>query len=93
MTHLSQLIGSYLHQDWPLEAALPLDAIGNAIATEPVEFIRLCGDELEELLGKHTSESALRRIVLDEMMCAYDPAADGLLMHVWLKAVLRKLRS
>ncbi len=88
------LLADWLHEGWPDEGhATPLDAV-RAFA-EGTSRLAMRGviAEIHQLLARKLPETALRRIVCEELGCDYDPTADGLTFPEWLLSVAEVLRE
>lgn len=84
---LRQLLGSYLHQDWPCEFETDVEAIRTIVETEPHDLVVAALREVEKLLSTPLSESNLRWIMENELGCYFDPIAIGMSYKDWLERV------
>ncbi|WP_293334311.1 contact-dependent growth inhibition system immunity protein [Microcoleus sp. CAWBG58] len=85
--NLTQFFSSYFHQDWPLEADTPSQAVNNYLNSEPPESIEAASQELAQLLEMPISELDLETFVLDELGCYYDPQSQNRTVREWLESV------
>lgn len=84
---LEQLFGSYFHQDWPLEHDSYRGVIDEICASEPVLTIQAAVVELTALLEKFPAEDSLRRKLVNEIGCYFEPNSEGLTYRAWLEQV------
>ena len=63
--HLSQFIGCYLHEDWPLSHASPEVAMVNAVSAWPQPQRVLVQKELTALLSSVDDNTRLRSVLND----------------------------
>ncbi len=87
---LTQLVGAYLHYDWPEEFGTVWAAVDAFAEGEPIAD-RLPA-EVDRLLGAGHDEAALWSIVVDEMGSGYGPYG-GETMAAWLAEVARRVRA
>lgn len=92
MTHhleaLSQLFGTYLHQDWADEFASDTEAVEAMMVSEPPEIIVAATNELRQLLAAGLEEAELLIIMTDEAGCYFNPASKGQTYRTWLDEIL-----
>lgn len=88
-----QLLGGYLHQDWPDEFA-DVDAVIDAmIDGEPAEQRRAAAAELRALVEAEPEDAALRDVLMNEAGCFYDPVADGRTDREWITELADRLSA
>ena len=49
--------------------------------------------EIESLLASRPSPTEMRRLLLDDLGCAYDPTLDGKSFRAWLREVNKILQK
>lgn len=86
-TVLEQLLGSYFHQDWPLEHDSYRGVVDEMCASEPVLIIQAAVAELTSLLEKFPTEDNLRQNLVNEIGCYFEPNSEGLTYREWLEQV------
>lgn len=86
-----QMLGGYLHQDWPAEFATVDAAIAAMIDAEPRARRESAAAEIKALLARETDEARLRTILIDGAGCHYDPAGDGSTYGDWLTSLAARL--
>ena len=84
---LEQLLGCYLHQDWPDEFDSDASALQAMVAIEPRPQISAGIDEINHLLDAELSENDLRLILNDQVGCHFEPGSAGLSYREWLAKV------
>ena len=89
----SQLLGSYLHQDWPEEFDTDVAAVQAMLLSEPREVVVEACREIEDLLSSGLSDSELGKVLMDEAACYFDPGSKGQTYRHWLADVLRLLKA
>lgn len=90
---LKRLSRSYLHQDFELEFG-DADCAVRAFFEQIEEADRRGAEmELNSLLSEHRSEEALRRLIFDELGCAYYYLADWPNSVTWLEHLQEMLRE
>jgi CdiI immunity protein len=60
---LSQFLGSYLHEDWPIHYGTPEAAVDAAIAEYPVELRQVVRQQLNAVLVENEDDVALERLL------------------------------
>ena len=78
-------MGCYFHQDWLDEFGSYDSVIRSIIESEPVEKIESGMEEIDYLLASDWGEGQLKVILIDQLGCYFDPAADGMTYEFWLK--------
>jgi hypothetical protein len=84
---LSQLLGAYLHQDWPDEFDSDAAALNEAIKSEPREVVASAVNQIDGLLDQSLSDAALKTIMTQQVGCYFHPGDDEGAYHKWLKKV------
>jgi hypothetical protein len=84
---LSQLLGSYFHQDWSDEFGSDGEALQAIVQAEPREQVEIGVEEIDQLLAEHKSEEELRVIMVDEIGCYFEPESQGIGYMDWLARV------
>ncbi len=75
---LEQLLGCYFHQDWASEFDDDVAAFQAIILAESQEMIAEGLGEINILLATELSENDLRKMLVDQIACYFDPSSDGL---------------
>ena len=88
---LSQLFGSYFHQDWIEEFDTDVAAVQAMVESEPCEARASASNELHGLLSSDLSEAELAIIMTDDVGCYFDPGSKGQTYREWLGNVLEPL--
>lgn len=91
LTSTEQVLGGYLHQDWPGEFSTVDAAVTAMIDAEPRELREAAASEIDALLARETDEAQLRTVLTDEAGCYYDPASDGSNYRDWLNGLAARL--
>lgn len=89
---LGQVLGCYFHQDWPDEFDSDHAALQEILKAESIERLKICAEEIEEILNAHLSESDLRELLINEVGCYFEPASNGMTYKQWLVVVQEKFR-
>ncbi len=83
---LFQFFGGYLNQDWPDEYADEWAALEEYLSDNPRGATGFC-PEIQALLEEHPDEGELRRMLFQELGCAYSAEVDGWKYRDWLQAL------
>lgn len=86
------LVGCF-HEDWPLEASSPADAVRHFAAREPSALVAGAQQQLDALLSSDATEDDLRRLVLSTWAVSYEPIRFGYSMRDWLLEISDALRK
>jgi hypothetical protein len=89
---LRQFLGSYFHQDWPVERARWEEVVDDFMAESPRSVVADSAAELASLVGEPLTDVELEA-VLDGLGCSVDPSAFNLGPGDWLRAVARRLNA
>lgn len=81
---LSDILGSYFHQDWHDEFASDGDALRAIIGGESPERLQAAASELDRLLHAGLTESELRSLATVELGCFFEPESRSLSWEEWL---------
>jgi CdiI immunity protein len=87
---LSQLLGSYFHQDWTDEFESDDSVLRSIIDSESPMQLAAGANEIDSLLAAALSEAELRAVLVDELGCYFDPASKRLSSAEWLKHLREK---
>ncbi len=92
---LSQLFGSFFHQDWDTEGNDWPDLVGNFALGSPATELYATADELDHLLDNCPADTALEHELFDVLYCEYTPRPDlgGPTVRVWLGQMADRLRQ
>ena len=82
---LWRFLGAYLHQDWRLDYADPLNAVSDFLAAEPTSASPLA-HEIDRVLASTSTSVEAERLVVD-LGSFYLPSLDGKDARVWLAAL------
>ncbi len=94
LPQLAQFLGGWFHQDWPDEGyASPADVVRAYAREETPQAVRATMKEIDSLLASRLPPTQMRRLLVDELGCAYDPTADGKTFRSWLREVHEILRK
>lgn len=88
LMHLAQ---AYFHQDYDLEAATPLDAVGIFIDCESQAAVDELASDIESVLNSTMTDTEIRALWVKDYGASYDPAAEGIECRRWFTDVLYKL--
>ena len=84
---LSDLLGSYFHQDWHDEFRSDDVALTAIAAGESSERLKSAAAEIDALLHVGLTSEALRSFATVELGCFFEPQSRGLSWHQWLAHV------
>ncbi len=90
-SQLEQFLGGYFHQDWMDEFGVEEMAIKAYAEGVNQQTINNTLDELDKLLSLGLPEAALRQMMVDNLLCEYNPDPDGISMTNWLHWVRNTL--
>jgi CdiI immunity protein len=94
LPQLAQFFGGWFHQDWTEEGSdWPTDVVRAYMQEETPKAVRKSIKEIEALLASRLPPTQMRRLIGDELGCAYDPTADGKTFRAWLREVHEILRK
>jgi hypothetical protein len=94
LPRLTQFFGGWFHQDWIEEGSeSPADVVRAYAREEVPETVRGAVRELELLLASRLPPTQMRRLIGDDLGCAYDPTLDGKSYRAWLREVQELLRK
>lgn len=91
---MREFFSGYFHEDWELEADVPIGIIDLYIQqhADDEQPLRLAVD-LDALTTSDLSDDSLSAMLFEEFGCYYDPASDGLSARTWLRQVSRRLKG
>lgn len=85
---LTQFLGGWFHQDWADEGhATPADVVRAYAKDETPKAVSGTILEIDKLLSLRLPPTQMRRLLGDELGCAYDPTLDGKTFRAWLRDV------
>jgi hypothetical protein len=88
LPQLGQFLGAWFHQDWTEEGhTSPMDVVRAYARDETPKVVRETIKEIEALLASRLAPAQMRRLVADDLGCAYDPTIDGKTIRAWLREV------
>lgn len=87
LSALAQLLGAYLHQDWPDEFDSDVSALRAIVDSEPRETILAAMREIDDLLSASLPESEVRGLIAGPVGCYFDPTSEGMTYKQWLMRV------
>jgi hypothetical protein len=94
LPQLTQFFGGWFHQDWTEEGSdSPADVVRAYAKDETPKAVRESTREIETLLASRLPPAQMRRMVADDLGCAYDPTQDGKSYRAWLREVHEILRK
>ena len=82
---LFQMLGAYLHQDWPLDYETAEDGLKDSVSDAWPERLAQAAAELHAHRPPRDDEDATRRFLNE--LCDYHPPGDGLTYVAWLDHV------
>lgn len=85
-----QFFGSYFHQDWRLDDPTPEVVVQRFTRTHPAEEVRKVIVDLDQLLAINITETALRKMLVDDLLCYYMPP-EAAPVRGWLQQVRAQL--
>ncbi|MBL9170723.1 MAG: hypothetical protein JNN07_23525 [Verrucomicrobiales bacterium] len=89
---LEQFLGSYFHQDWPLEAETTSEIIEAYRRKASPRSLSDLTQELAELRAEKLNETQLRKR-MEALGACLDPSAEGLSYSQWLANLESTLQS
>jgi len=93
LPQLTQFFGGWFHQDWMEEGSdSPAEVARTYASDETPKAVREAMREIENLLASRLPPTQMRRLIGDELGCAYDPTQDGKTYRAWLREVHEILR-
>jgi hypothetical protein len=93
LPQLAQFFGGWFHQDWTDEGSdLPGDVVRRYAREETPRTVRSTMEEIDRLLASRLPPAQMRRLMVDELGCAYDPTLEGKTFRAWLREVRKLLR-
>lgn len=90
---LSDILGSYFHQDWHDEFASDDDALQTIIDSESSERLKSATAEIDVLLRVGLTEDVLRSFATVELGCFFEPQSRNLSWEEWLGHVKSKFET
>lgn len=81
---LSDLLGSYFHQDWREEFNSDDEALKTIIAGESSGRLKSAVAEIDALLQRGLAPDALRTLATIELGCFFEPQSRNLSWTEWL---------
>lgn len=82
--NLRHFFGCYFHQDWMDEYENEEMAVKGYVDDDGQEDANNVVHELDQLLSQGLSETALRKVMEDDLGCEYNPDPDSVSMNAWL---------
>ncbi len=94
LPQLGQFFGAWFHQDWTEEGSASPAAVVRAFARdETPKVVRETIKEIDALLASRLTPAKMRRLIADDLGCAYDPTTEGKTVRAWLHEVNAILRQ
>jgi CdiI immunity protein len=87
---LSDILGSYFHQDWHDEFISDDAALHTIIRGESSERLKSTAAEIDTLLREGLAPEALRSFATVELGCFFEPQSRNLTWEEWLRHVKSK---
>ena len=85
---LTQFLGGWFHQDWLDEGyAAPEDVVQAYARDESAKAVRGVMHEIDKLLALRLPPIQMRRLLGDDLGCAYDPTMEDKTYRAWLREV------
>lgn len=92
--NLTQFLGGWFHQDWLDEGyENPEDVVRAYAKDESSKAVRGTMAEIEKLLAHKLPPTQMRRLLGDDLGCAYDPTVEDKTYRAWLREVLVLLQE
>lgn len=82
--YLFQFFGAYFHQDWDLEAQEDEGIIRNYLQESSLTAVKQTITEITQLLAMNFSEKRLKKFLIHELGCFYNPTSKGISYQDWL---------
>lgn len=89
--NLNQLLGCYLHQDWPEEYSSSAAAIRAMLRESSIQSRQGAVREIDNLLKQNWNEAKLGKFLLHQAGCYFDPSDESTTRAEWLKKLQRQL--
>ena len=94
LPQLTQFLGGWFHQDWADEGhATAADVVHAYVRDESPKVVRGTILEIEKLLAHKSPPTQMRRLLGDDLGCAYDPTVEDKTYRAWLREVLVLLQE
>ncbi|GAA4554709.1 contact-dependent growth inhibition system immunity protein [Amycolatopsis samaneae] len=90
---MRELMDSYFHQDYDLDAETPIGVVEYFVRENPPEYGRGLADEIEALFAAGLDEEMAKRIWNGDGRANYDPTADGISYLSWFTQMRDFLRK
>jgi hypothetical protein len=90
---LSDILGSYFHQDWHEEFATDETALQSIVDSESSGRLKSAIAEIEALLNVGMTESGLRSFAVVELGCFFEPHSRNLSWEEWFVHVKRRFEA
>lgn len=87
---LSDILGSYFHQDWHDEFSSDDHALLTIVGNESSERLRSAAAEIDALLRMELTPDALRSFSTVKLGCFFEPQSKNLSWQEWLGYVKSK---
>jgi hypothetical protein len=88
LPRLTQFFGGWFHQDWTEEGSeSPADVVRAFARDETPKIVREAIKEIAVLLASRLTPTQMRRLIGDDLGCAYDPTLEGKSFRTWLREV------
>ncbi|WP_122283944.1 contact-dependent growth inhibition system immunity protein [Pseudomonas syringae group genomosp. 3] len=92
-TILSQLLGSYFHQDWAEEFSDSTRALNEIISCEPADTLKNSLTEIDQLLELKLTEEDYRDIMTSTIGCYFEPSSEKTNYSEWLSKIARQFKE
>ncbi|MDQ2837477.1 MAG: contact-dependent growth inhibition system immunity protein [Actinomycetota bacterium] len=88
---MESLLRTYFHEEWADDGGSAWSVVSTY--AEESDLAVLLSGEIADALRDAPSEEQLRRLILKDLACGYDPAADGWTYRGWLTAVSERVEQ
>jgi len=89
---LTQLLTSYYHEDWKMDARNYVQLVREFIASEPASLVAQASADARALIAGTGTDAELEQ-ALDDVGCYLYPAGTGITVRSWLEEVARLLEG
>jgi len=89
---LAQLLSSYFHEDWKMDARNYRQLVDEFRSSEPATLVSRAADEARALLATPIGDAELEQ-ALDDLGCYLFPAGNGLTSREWLGEIAELLEA
>ncbi|HKV96050.1 MAG TPA: contact-dependent growth inhibition system immunity protein [Gammaproteobacteria bacterium] len=88
---LSNLLGSYFHQDWVVEFPDDERVLAAIQESEPREQIAEACSEISSIVASNRSDASVSELLHGDLGCYFEPNSRDMTSKEWLEFVGRRL--